>query len=93
MPKAVEGWHIGGLVGCWPGPGMALMSLAVFLCCLLATSRPRQRGLIGVVPGHPLPERGVPRLAGVATAERMLATIAWAPLRLLAASVALTVCW
>ena len=39
MPKAVEGWHIGGLVGCWPGPGMALISLAMSLaglCCFLA---------------------------------------------------------
>ena len=28
MPKAVGGWHIGGLAGCGPGPWMALMSLA-----------------------------------------------------------------
>jgi hypothetical protein len=37
MPKAVEGWHIGGLVGCWPGPWMPLISLAV-LCCFLASA-------------------------------------------------------
>jgi hypothetical protein len=34
MPNAVEGWHIGGLAGCWPG---ALMPLGG-LCCFLASA-------------------------------------------------------
>ena len=89
MPNAAEGGHIASAPG-GRVPGLGGMAFAGLR--LPGQLGPRHRGLVGVLLGHPVPQRGV-LLPAVVTAVRTFVTIAWALPRLLAASVAFTVCW